>query len=157
MSSIVFKNLEQDQKGLYDWTFKDIYLDIEEATVVIDGVRPAPKSKDIKVAFDEGAIKNSIVNIFNTKKGERFLIPPFGANLYAYLFEPITDFTAKMIGQTMLDAIRIWEPRVKVDEIIIIAKPDEHEYGVTIKLLIPKLKYRADLTGVLTTEGFREI
>lgn len=157
MSSIIFSDLKQVDKVSTDYTFVDLHLDIEEARVRQDGLENLAISNDIKVDWDERAIKNSLINIFNTIPGERFLIPRFGCNLYAYLFTQVTDFTAKIIGKTILNAIELWEPRVIVDKVEVIAKPDDHEYNITVKVIIMKLKYQTQLTGVLTQGGFREV
>lgn len=150
MASINFKELKKgnittlDNK---DWIYTDIHLDIRKDTF----------NRDIKLDYDINAIKNSIFNIFNTVPGERYLIPLFGCNLMQYLFQPVSDVIAKLIGQTILKAITDWEPRVKIQNISVIGSPDEHEYVISFELIFPVLKRQTKVIGVLSKTGFREV
>ena len=177
MGSLNFKNL-QNVKSEADYTYVDLHLDLKEDTVLSRSANKNVKQRDIKVDYDDAAIKNSIINILNTTPGERFLIPMFGANLRGYLFKPVTKETGEMIGNTILRAIEDWEPRVTVENITvvsyiagtIVAKNtgsfsnirtegsvvSEDEYDVTIIISIPQLKKRSSLTGVFSRNGFME-
>jgi len=180
MGSLVLKNLQNIDKVSPDYTYLDLHLDIEDAVNLTAGGRVSPKSRDIRVDYDEAAIKNSIVNIFNTIPGERFLVPEFGANLRGYLFKSVTETTANEIGRTILNAIERWEPRVVVEQVRVVGVPfgsvtskntgkfnglvntfqmpiTEDEYDVTVIISIPPLKRRTNLLGVLTVNGFAEV
>lgn len=177
MGSINFKGLQKTQLDQTDFTYVDIHLDIAENNVLNQFGTINPKGKDIKVDFDENAIKNSLKNILATIPGERFLIPEFGTNLKQYLFSPVTQSTAKSIGETILRSIETWEPRVTVEHVKVIGKPfgsitskDSGRYGlkergsmstlkgdeyhVTIIISIPALKIKTEFTGILTEDGF---
>ena len=180
MGSIVLSNLKNTVKSETGYTYTDIHLDIAEQLYTNNGNK-LPHGKDIKVSYDEEAIKNSLINIFNTVPGERFLIPEFGSNLKAYLFQPVTKFTADAIGESVLDSITRWEPRVIVDYVNVIGKPtgtsitkdlgnfspaiqkylktpvQDDEYIVNVIVVIPELKKKTDLEGILTAGGFSEI
>jgi phage baseplate assembly protein W len=57
------------------------------------------------------AIFNSLSdNIILTVQGERRMLPTFASNLKRLLFEPIDETTARLIGEGLVDSIRIWEP-----------------------------------------------
>jgi len=176
MGSIVFKGLES-VKSEQNYTFVDLHLDLKEDTILSPGSNRPVKQRDIKVDYDESAIKNSIINILNTIPGERFLIPEFGANLKKYLFLPVTKTTAEAIGNTILDAIEKWEPRVTIENIWVVSYTagtvvtkntgkltmkkegsviSEDEYDVTIVISIPQLKIKTNLLGVFTSNGFVE-
>jgi len=179
MGSVILNNLKNNDKVSPDYTYVDLHLDLAEAVVPTDASERAPISKDIKVDLDEAAIRNSIINIFNTIPGERFLVPEFGANLRKYLFRAVTEATANVIGRTVLDAIELWEPRVTVDRVNVIARPigtisfkgtdkfanitrlqepaREDEYIVEVIISLPALKHKISLTCVLTQNGFAEI
>ena len=179
MGSITFDNLKAVDKISPDFTYVDIHLDLKENVLLTGGGTPSPKGKDIKVDFDEGAIRNSLINIFNTIPGERFLIPEFGANLRKYLFKPVTESIANQIGRTVLNAIERWEPRVTVEHVRVVGKPfgsvtakdtgkfngafskadsvGEDEYAITVIIGIPALKREVSLEGVLTSGGFTEL
>jgi len=181
MASINFNNLRNIFKGDKDYTFSDIHLDIKQNVVKTGDSRTAPYRKDIAADYDESAIRNSIINIFNTSPGERFLIPTFGSNLRAYLFRPVTQSTAQDIGNTVLNAVEKWEPRVIVENVTVLARPigtvatkdtgrfssgitkflqtpaDENEYVVVLLISIPTLRKKTKLEGVLTESGFSEL
>jgi len=180
MGSLVLSNLKNTAKDDLGYTYTDIHLDIDEQLYTRNN-KKLPSGRDIKVSYDELAIKNSIFNIFNTIPGERFLLPEFGSDLRQYLFRPVTKFTADSIGNHILHCIRKWEPRVIVDYINVIGRQSgsvtstdlgnfssavqqylkvpvsEDEYIVTVIIVIPLLKIKTDLEGVLSSGGFREI
>jgi len=181
MASIVLNNLKKPITISPDYTYLDVHLDMQQNIIPSKNGRDAVIGKDIKVDYDEAAIRNSILNIFNTTPGERFLIPEFGINLRKYLFQPVTQLVAEEIGRTILDAIQIWEPRVIVDHVSVVGLPfgqvisknianftnmaqqlmktiaQEDEYVVSIIISIPILKRTVNLEGVLTSNGFAEL
>lgn len=111
---------------------------------------------DLNTDTDYGAITNSLLNIFNTAPGEKILNPGFGADLRYYLFEPISEKTAQIIGEVIVKAIKMYEPRVSIDEVYIKAFPEQNEYQIDVYLLIPTLnnsKYTFE--GTLTDTGVR--
>lgn len=65
--------------------------------------------------YDLEDIYQSIHNILNTEKGERLFYPEFGINLEQYLFELLTPVTEKLIYKEVYDALRIFEPRIEID------------------------------------------
>jgi len=179
MGSITFDNLKAVDKISPNFTYVDIHLDLKENVVLTEAGNESPRGKDIEVDFDEAAIRNSIVNIFNTTPGERFLIPEFGANLRKYLFKPVTESVANQIGRTVLNAVEKWEPRVTVEHVRVEGRPfgavtskdtgrftgaatkvdpiSEDEYVITVIIGIPALKRKVSLEGVLTRSGFTEL
>lgn len=100
----------------------------------------ASLSKDLAADTDYKAISNSLQNIFNTSPGEKILNPAFGADLKRYLFEPIDETTAEVIGNVVVKAIKLYEPRVTIKNVEVIARPDDNEYIMNIYLEIPAIK-----------------
>jgi phage baseplate assembly protein W len=80
-------------------------------------------TRDILVDTDIQAIKNSIRNIFTTKKGQKLLSPDFGCSLEQYLFESVSEFGGNIIGNAINDAIVQYEPRVDVIKIFVETQP----------------------------------
>jgi len=113
------------------------------------------KSKDLSTDVDYKAISNSLQNIFNTSPGEKILNPAFGADLKRYLFEPVDETTAEIIGNVVVKAIKLYEPRVTLKNVEIIAQPDQNQYTLNIDIEIPALKSNKQFTysGVLTDTG----
>ena len=142
------------------YTYTDLHLDIQQSNrgISIDNIHKSINNKDIIIDYDEYAIRNSLSNILNTRKGQRFLIPTFGCNLLRFVGMPVSTSTGDMIGREIDNAFKMWEPRVTVDQIIIESKPDENEYDVTVYITIPVLKKTGiKLIGIYTSQGVLEI
>ena len=159
MASILLTNLKKSIKADQDYTYKDINLDIQQVEQFISDNRAIQtiKHKDIADSKDVAAIINSIFNILNTRPGQRFLIPKFGCNLLGFVGQPITESTGNQLGQIIYNAIRNWEPRVRIDNILVDGRPDDNEYDITFTITIPSLK-RTDikLISVFTKNGILE-
>ena len=129
----LYINLSIPEDKLKPYTWKDFQLDVKNVL---------PTSRDIYASYDNEAINNGINNIFLFNRGERIINPEFGNSLYKYLYEPITEDTAQLLGEEIKRLIKRWEPRIVVDGIIIAPmddNPDTNTYQVTIKYHIPSL------------------
>ena len=160
MSSILLKEFKNpSNSSLKGHTYKDISLDLQQADLFVSNSGPikSVKGKDLRDSLDEAAINNSVRNILSTRQGQRFLVPRFGCNLLGFIGEPITDYTGQKIGQVVLDALRLWEPRVTVDQVIVTGNVDRHEYDIKIFVTIPSLK-KTDvlIVSTLTSNGILE-
>jgi phage baseplate assembly protein W len=138
------------------YTYVDLTLDLEPNFINNELIAVKKTYRDIKVSYDEFAIKNSLINIFNTIPGQRFLVPLFGSDLKAQLFQPITESRGVGIGKEIKRSIELWEPRVTIISIEVEGFPEEHEYRVLIVIEIERLKIRTNLTGIIGQSGFRE-
>ena len=159
MSSInfnSFKNVNYSQKKN---TYTDMYLDLDQEPfeILIGNRSVKGTGRDMKVAYDLNAIRNSIVNLFNTLPGERLLLPDYGCDLRQFIFEPITDSNARFIGRTITRAIEQWEPRVTLVSMNIDAYIERAEYDITLVLEVPFLQRgeKLNITGTLNRQGFR--
>ena len=153
------KSLQPDNSGLVSTkgsaTFTDLSLELSgESPSTRDRLFSNTKTKDLRLDTDYQAITNSLVNIFNTSPGQKILSPNFGADLRRYLFEPINEQTAQIIGDVILKSIQLYEPRVIVDNITVIAVTDNNEYNIDVYLKIPALNNK-DFTfsGTLSESG----
>jgi len=137
-------------------TFRDLSLDMAvEVNVLSRNLYRSENATDIKMSKDEAAIQNSLINIFNTSPGQKLLEPEFGLDLRRYLFEPITEDIALNIGETILQGMKRWEPRVIMRSINVIPDYDQNQYIISLYIAIPTLNIsEAQYTGELNTEGF---
>jgi phage baseplate assembly protein W len=71
----------------------------------------------IQEARYEEKVRQSIRIILGTQHGERLMRPNFGANLKSLVFAPNNSATANLACFYVEDALRIWEPRIQVDDI----------------------------------------
>jgi len=123
--------------GNLGYSYKDLSLDINKTNIIAPGINYPIPGSDIKVSYDEYAITNSLTNLFNTFPGQRFLFPEYGLSFYQYLFEPITEYNAQLIGMNIFNSIKKYESRVTPTNVDIIADPDNNQYIITINVNIP--------------------
>ena len=78
--------------------------------------------------YDFLLIQQDILNMFQTKKGERVMNPEFGTIIWSLIFEPFTDDIKQLISE---DVTRIlnYDPRVTPTQIQI----TDAEYGMIIE------------------------
>ena len=94
------------------------------------------------VAFEED-IRQAILIILMTDRGERVMRPDFGAGLNAFVFEPLNETTKQLVKQRVEESLIDWEPRIIVEEVNVTL--DQAEIG---KLLIA-VTYRVRATNTL--------
>ena len=139
-----------------NYSYADLHLDLELNSYLSDKTVGADKNaQDLKISYDEEAIYNSIRNTFNTKKGQKILNPTFGLDLEQYLFENISKENGDLIGSTIYEELSLYEPRITVQGVDIVARPEQNEYKISISITIPSLNNKkGTATGVLTPTGF---
>lgn len=78
--------------------------------------------------FDFALIQQDIMNMFQTKQGERVMNPEFGTIIWGLIYEPFTANVKQLISD---DVTRIlnYDPRVTPTQINI----SEAEYGLVIE------------------------
>lgn len=82
----------------------------------------------------EDNIRESIQVILLTEVGERVMLDAFGGDLRRFLFEPNTTATRRMIETRVSEALRLWEPRIRVGSVRADPDPgDEQQVIVTIE------------------------
>ena len=112
-------------------TYIDLHLDLTIMRSVGLGV-DAINSGDIMIDYDLSAIKNSIRNLFTTKKGQKILNPDFGCSLDQYLFTPISNANGKAIASEILRAVTKYEPRIQITNIYVVPVFDQSLYKISV-------------------------
>jgi phage baseplate assembly protein W len=141
------KSLFPDDKAIYT----DLHLDLKLKTITNGDI--SIDAGDIDVDENVNAIRNSIKNIFTTKKGQKIYDPEFGASLEQHLFEKVDDFYAKLIGKEILYNIEAYEPRIDVLKILVLPIPDQNEYNISIYYTFLKLKKEQTLKLKILNNG----
>lgn len=149
--AIKINNLEQisNQYKTVDFVYQDLHLDFKKNDKYSQVFAKADEGNDIKTDYDESAIRNSLRNLFNTRPGQRFLFPEYGLDLYQFVFEPITQSNAQLIGERIVAAIELYEPRITLKEVSIDAVPDDNIYEITIIVQFPVFNSLATLNSRL--------
>jgi hypothetical protein len=142
MPSISFNGLKKSV-STNNYSFVDVQLDFDN-----------PIKRDVIANYDEQAISNSLVNLFNTIPGQNLLNPTYGLNLINYAFEPATEATGRAIGNHIIQNVNNFEPRVLVQNINITVNKDEQTFTIVLSILIPALNKQIQIPGILNRSGY---
>lgn len=107
-------------------TFKDLNITF----------KPHPVTGDLIVTKDEAAIKQAVVNLLLTNKGERFFNSNIGSSVSSMLFEPLDYGTAGMISSEIENTLRLYEPRINVLNVDTIPNFDDNGFDVELSFEI---------------------
>ena len=89
-----------------------------------------PVTGDLVVSKDASAIKQAIVNLLLTNKGERLFQPKYGSDIRSQLFEPLDYATAASIKSSILYSLSTFEPRINVLNINIFLNYGDNGFNV---------------------------
>ena len=70
-------------------------------------------------------LEQSIIIILSTSPGQRVMRSTFGCRLHELVFAPNNNQTAARARRFVEDALRMWEPRVTIVEVIAGPDPDD--------------------------------
>ena len=95
-------------------------------------------------------VKGDLLVLLLTNPGERVMLPNYGTNLRQFIFEPNDAIVESEVEEEIARAIRLWEPRVTVEQIEVTSTFDkdnldiadtqdqiEHILGITISFYDP--------------------
>ena len=116
-------------------TFKDIPMNFFKNSF----------TKDISVVKNAEAIKQSVRNIVLTSPGEKLFDPTFGSRIYTMLFEPLDAFLIDALSVEILNTVKNYEKRAKVDRVIVDVKPDSNALVIKIRFMIFNERFPVDL------------
>lgn len=104
-----------------------------------------PNTGDFALKKDAEAVKQSIMNILLTSRGERPFQPEFGGNLKAYLFENFDAVTQAAMENVIVNSLRNYEPRVRVDNVVIDDLSYRNALNISIDFTILSPEERQDV------------
>jgi len=107
--------------------YKDLGLDFT----------PHPVTGDVRPITNETAIKRSLANLINTRKGTRPFNPEYGCNISDYLFGYQQGFSEYDMKKEILDSIKTHEPRIFVNKVNI--KVEENDVKIDISYIIKNI------------------
>lgn len=137
-------------------TYRDLHLDLSETEDPRgNSIYGKTSKRDLQTSTDEGAIMNSLRNLFTTNPGEKILDPTFGLNLTRWLFQPLDEFVAQEIGEAIVEGIERYEPRVSIKNVVVNIDQERNQYDLKLVLTIPSLNI-IDKTyeAILNQPGF---
>lgn len=92
----------------------------------------------VELLGNEEKIRESIMIIIGTAKGERVMRPSFGCSIHDLVFSVINASTITQIKSAVNDALIYWEPRIEVLEV----KTSDESAGDGILLIQVEYKVR---------------
>ena len=115
--------------------FKDLSLSFAKNKV----------TDDLLVKKEDAAVKQAILNLLLTNKGERIYDPEYGSDLRGHLFEPLDFGTAGSIKDNISKTIDTYEPRVSIETLLV--EPNLESNGFDVRLDFQVLS-RADIPPI---------
>lgn len=91
-----------------------------------------PVTGDLIVAKNEAAIKQAVINLLLTNKGERVFDSDLGSSITTYLFEPLDIGTAAIINSEIQETLKKYEGRIKVLSIDTTPNYDDNGFDVQL-------------------------
>jgi hypothetical protein len=73
----------------------------------------------IALVSREREVEEAIRLIIGTSPGERPMRPEFGCRIHDYVFASADGTTASAIAAEVKSALRRWEPRIDVDDVVV--------------------------------------
>ena len=95
-----------------------------------------PVTNDVVVSKDASAIKQAIVSLLLTNKGERLMNPKYGSDIRSYLFEPLDYGTAAQIKANIRSTIDRFEPRISISELKCVPNYNDNGFDVEMTYII---------------------
>tara|TARA_B100001996_G_scaffold108695_1_gene82096 strand:+ start:631 stop:1023 length:393 start_codon:yes stop_codon:yes gene_type:complete len=89
-----------------------------------------PVTNDLVVSRDASAVKQAIVNLLLTNKGEKVFNPEYGSNIRKFLFEPLDYATAAQVKRNIESTISTYEPRVIIEDLRCIPNFNDNGFDV---------------------------
>ena len=97
-----------------------------------------PSSKDVSIKYGTEAIKRSIRNLIFTNYFEKLFRPQIGSDVSAHLFELNDLITPLYLKDAITTVINTYEPRVKLQDVVVVNDVDNNGFNVTITYTILK-------------------
>ncbi len=91
-------------------------------------VRVGPDRK-IALSRAEEDIREAILIILHTAKGERVMRPDFGCGINELVFEPLNQVTFNRVETTVREALLHYEPRIDVTSVYVSEAVENAEKG----------------------------
>jgi phage baseplate assembly protein W len=145
--AITISNLT-NKKGANLHSFSDLHLDLKEQKVSTNVKNTnIVAGNDILADVDELAIRNSLINILTQN---RYLNPMFNVNLRKYIGRTPSDMVAMNIAQDIDRGIALFEPRVRVDKVLVAPDYTTNSYVVALVLYLHNFNKTMMYNGVIS-------
>lgn len=106
--------------------FKDLDLDFA----------PHPVTADVPQKTDAEAVKRSVRNLVLMNKYDKPFKPQIDSRITKLLFEPATPIVAVMLRSNIIDLLNRYEPRAKINDVLVFFNEDKNAFEVTISFML---------------------
>ena len=112
----------------------------------------------LSYSTEEQAISN-LKNLLLTRKGERFMQPDFGTNIFNSMFEPNTIELESSIEDGLNEDIALWLPYIIIDNINVDRDIDQHIVDISLSVRVTEhganqvIKLLVDVNGIELNES----
>ena len=93
-------------------------------------------TNDLLVKKEDAAVKQAVVNILMTNKGERLFDPDYGSDVPTYLFDQLYFGTAANIKSAIRECLVTYEPRILLQEIDVMPEFDQNGFEVHLRFAV---------------------
>ena len=104
----------------------------------------------------EEKIRESVMNILSTIRGERVMRPDFGSEIHNKVFAPINAATISSLAYNVQEALIQWEPRIEVQDVRVSdEKSKEGILLISINYKVRSTNNRFNLVYPFYLKGFQ--
>ena len=100
-----------------------------------------PVTNDVTVLKNEDAIKKSVINLCRTRINERFFNDLLGTSIEDSLFETNLNDIAPFIEREITVLLSNYEPRIRLNSVIVESLVDSYELQIRIEYDITGLPF----------------
>lgn len=104
-------------------------------------------SGKIAMSKYEEDIREAILIILGTAKGERVMRPDFGCGIHDMVFQTISASTLSLVEMTVREALMMYEPRIEIASIKVVPSAGEPSGEATVGKLLINLNYTVRSTN----------
>jgi uncharacterized protein len=87
----------------------------------------------------EEQVISNLKNLLLTRKGERYMQPNFGTNIYSILFENNTEDMKAVLKNSITKDIEYWLPYITINDIKLTTSTDGHSITILLKFQITNI------------------
>jgi phage baseplate assembly protein W len=91
-----------------------------------------PSTSDVNIIHDVVAIKRSVRNLILLNHHEKPFHPEIGGGVRGMLFQPLTIVVAQVLSQKIRMVIDTYEPRVELEDVMVVPKYSQNAFDVNI-------------------------
>ncbi len=84
-------------------------------------------------------VVSNLKNLLLTRKGERYMQPNFGTNIYDTLFQNNVDDLRLTLKDSLTEDIEYWLPYINVNDVVISTSNDMHALSIMLNFTITNI------------------